>query len=288
MSHDEPVQENRDVVFRCLVACAVPFKGVVEALINCHVTDINLVINSKGVCITHVDSALSMVIRIFLEQPSFQLWELNNNNKNATSEDLVVGLNAAALQKITKGLTSRDTLEMAIYKDSDMIYLRVYNDFSQSLLEHKMKTLLLDHDKITIPQREFTRTVTMPTSDFARHVRDLASVGGKFVTISADSDKLVLGTKTDYCESSAIVKAKKKKQGTGSVTIGLGRREGPSVVEGAEYSIKYLQCIAKSSLDDTLTLFLSAAEEGNVHQPLLARYTISVLGSIVFFLAPEN
>lgn len=273
---------HENVLFRCMIACAVPFKGVVEALINCHVTVINLVLNQKGISITHIDAAMMLVINILLERPSFQEWYLSKN-------EIVVGINALGLQKLTKSLTARDTLEITLYEDNPQeIYLRIYNEFSSSVLEHRMKTLLLDHDQIEIPEREFTRTVTLPTSEFSRHIRDLAAVGGKRVFVKADAKELVLTTKTDLCESSAIIKAKKKNKGAaGSITIGLGRRKGPNIVDGAQYSIKYLQNIAKCSLDDTLCLYLSQDEDGSP-QPLLARYTISVLGSIVFFLAPEN
>ena len=273
---------HENVLFRCMIACAVPFKGVVEALINCHVTVINLVLNQKGISITHIDAAMMLVINILLERPSFQEWYLSKN-------EIVVGINALGLQKLTKSLTARDTLEITLYEDNPQeIYLRIYNEFSSSVLEHRMKTLLLDHDQIEIPEREFTRTVTLPTSEFSRHIRDLAAVGGKRVFVKADAKELVLTTKTDLCESSAIIKAKKKNKGSaGSITIGLGRRKGPNIVDGAQYSIKYLQNIAKCSLDDTLCLYLSQDDNGSP-QPLLARYTISVLGSIVFFLAPEN
>lgn len=266
-------------LFKVCTAQAMALKTTLDAIVNCHVTEANLVLNSQtGITITEVDPSHAMVIRLLLEKTSFQIFEM-------ADEEYVVGVSMKELARLVKNATNKDTITFTMEREKpEILKIIVYNDFSKSCITHHLKTLLLPYDKITIPYREADRVINLPSGDFARYVKDFSSQ--KFIELEVTNDHVFyIRVRTDLCTSQAEVRAKTNQRGervgNGSTCIGIGRKGQLEVCQ--RFATKFLMSIAKgANLDDQVTIYLSNNEAAMV------RYNISIIGSLVYVLAPEE
>jgi proliferating cell nuclear antigen len=264
-------------MFKAVTAHAVALRASFDALSNAHIAETCLQVGPTGIQVAEIDPAQCMVLNLFLEKAGWQNYELHE-------KELVVGVSVPSIQRLLKGVGAKDTVCLEILYDSpEILQLTVFNDFNKTQLVHKLKVLLIGHDEITIDHREVDRTVSMPSAEFAKYMKEFASMGKK-VEIEVDQDQLVFRCNTDMCVSEAVIKPKTNDKGravgNGCISIGLGRNGNARVRQ--TFAVKYLQSIAKSSgLDEQVTLY---ATQG---RPLLVRYNIAVVGFIVYLLAPE-
>ena len=264
-------------IFRAVTAHAVALRASFDALANAHITETCLQVGPGGIKVAEIDPAQCMVLNLLLERAGWQVYELNE-------EEVIVGVSVPNIQRLLKGVGNKDTVCLEILYDApDLLQLTVYNDFNKTQLVHKLKVLLLEHDEITIDHREVDRTVSMPSAEFSKYMKEFAAMG-KHVEVEVDETSLVFRCKTDMCISEAVIRPKCNEKGhavgNGCISIGLGRNGNAQVRQ--TFAVKYLQSIAKSSaLDEQITLY---ATQG---RPLLLRYNIAVVGFVVYLLAPE-
>lgn len=265
-------------LFRVCTAQAMALKTTLDAIVNCHVSEANLVINRQsGITITEVDPSHAMVIRLLLEKTSFQIFEVSDT-------EFVVGVSIKELARLVKNATNKDTITFTMDRtEPEILRIVVYNDFNKSCVTHHLKTLLLPYDKISIPHREADRVINLPSADFARYIKDFASQ--RLVELEVKDHVFYIRVRTDLCMSQAEVRAKTNQRGervgNGSTCIGIGRKGQLDVCQ--KFATKFLMSIAKgANLDDQVTIYLSNGEAAMV------RYNISIIGSLVYVLAPEE
>lgn len=258
-------------------AQAVPFKNSIDAVGQCHITEATLVASDSGLMLTHIDPSHVMVVRLLLERPSFQEFKLGE-------KEVRIGINIPTIIRALKGLTNKDTISLQVdYADPKHFTITVYNDFTKNTLRHKFTVLLLQYDKIDIPVREVDRMVSMPSHEFSRLIKDFSHLC-KNIEFTVESDTMTLRTYSDLCVSEAEVRPKTnirgEKMANGSVLIGLGRN-GNTTVRQRFNTRCLLNIIKGNNLDDQVTLYFT---ESN---PLIVRFNISVMGSIMYILAPS-
>lgn len=264
-------------IFRAVTAHAVALRASFDALANAHINETCLQVGPAGIKVAEIDPAQCMVLNLLLERAGWQAYELNE-------QEIVVGVSVPSIQRLLKGVGNKDTVCLEILYDSpELLRLTVFNDFNKTQLVHKLKVLLLEHDEISIDHREVDRTVSMPSAEFAKYMKEFAAMGKK-VEVEVDHDSLVFRCNTDMCVSEAVIKPKRNDKGhavgNGCISIGLGRNGNDKVRQ--TFAVKYLQSIAKSSgLDEQVTLY---ATQG---KPLLVRFNIAVVGFVLYLLAPE-
>lgn len=264
-------------IFRAVTAHAVALRASFDALANAHINETCLQVGPAGIKVAEIDPAQCMVLNLLLERAGWQAYELNE-------KEIVVGVSVPSIQRLLKGVGNKDTVCLEILYDSpELLRLTVFNDFNKTQLVHKLKVLLLEHDEISIDHREVDRTVSMPSAEFAKYMKEFAAMG-KTVEVEVDHDSLVFRCNTDMCVSEAVIKPKRNDKGhtvgNGCISIGLGRNGNDKVTQS--FAVKYLQSIAKSSgLDEQVTLY---ATQG---KPLLVRFNIAVVGFVLYLLAPE-
>lgn len=265
-------------MFKICTAQAIPFKATMDAIHHCHIAEANFVVNGSGVTMIQLDPAHALVLHMFLEKPAFQLFDLHE-------EEVIVGVSISTFCRLIKSVTNKDTITLCVdYDDPEYLKIVIYNDFSKTQIVHKMKILLLDYDKIEIPHREVDRVISMPSSEFAKYVKEFSQLND-IIEFNVEQDTFYIRTRGDLCISEAKITPKKNIRGenfgNGSISIGLGRNGHTQVCQ--EFNAKYLQCITKgSNLDDQITVYLT------MNKPLLIRYNISIIGSLVYILAPHS
>lgn len=265
-------------LFQCCSAQAIAVKGTVDALVNAHIVETTMVVNKKGVSIRQVDPGQCLVVDMLLEAPSFQSFDL-------TEDETHVGLHMPALQRVLKSLTNKDTITLSVlYDDPVNLCVTICNEFTKSKIVHRLRILMLDFEKVEVPAREFDRVVSMPSADFARHIKDFAPLAA-CLELNTTEAAFFIRARSDLCFSEAAILPKNnvrgEQYGNGSTHIGLGRNGNKCVSQ--TFNTKYLQSITKASnLDTQLTLYFTQG------LPMIARYNVSIIGSLRYVLAPEG
>jgi proliferating cell nuclear antigen PCNA len=265
-------------VFEACTAQATAFKGTIDALVHAHICETTLVVDKKGLSVRQIDPGQCLVVDLLIESPSFQTFVL-------AEDETHVGINVHAFQRVLRSLTNKDTVTLSIlYEEPIFLRVAVFNEFTKSEIVHKLRVLALDYEKVEIPQRECDRIVSMPSADFARHVKDFGPLS-KALEFEADNSTFYVRAKSDLCISEAAIHPKNNVRGeqfgNGSTHIGLGRNGNATVRQS--FNTKYLQSITKaSSLDSQITLYLTRGH------PLIARYNVSIIGSLRYILAEHH
>tara|TARA_B110000027_G_scaffold130071_1_gene152380 strand:- start:2418 stop:3248 length:831 start_codon:yes stop_codon:yes gene_type:complete len=265
-------------VFEACSAQGVAFKTTMDALVHAHIVETTMVVNRQGISIRQIDPGQCMVVDLLVEAPSFQTFELGE-------EETHVGVNVPALQRVLKSLTNKDTITLSVLYD-DPVYLRVavYNDFTKSEVVHRLRVLMLDYEQVDIPEHETDRIVSMPSTDFARHVKDFAPLSASLEFETTES-AFYVRARSDLCISEAAIRPKNNVRGeqfgNGSTHIGLGRNGNKTVCQS--FNTKYLQSITKATaLDSQITLYFTQ------DKPVIIRYNVSIIGSLRYVLATHT
>ena len=258
----------------------VPFRAVWDAQAHCGLREVTIRVDKEGLTMTTLTPPHNMVVHVLLERDSFGSWGLRE-------DQILVPLAVSSVQRALRGVTNKDTVTLSIsYEDPKHLTFTVFNEFTQTAIVHKVLILVMPYERIRIPPKEVDRIVSMPSNEFAKYVKDFAPLA-KELEFYVDGQTFCIRAEGDMCESRATIKPKEnvrgEKYGNGTISIGLGRK-GKKTARGM-YNSKYLMCIIKSTnLDEQVTLYLTD------EAPILIRYNVSIMGSIVFILAnkPET
>ena len=193
-------------VFEACSAQAVALKTTIDAIVHAHIVETTLVVDRRGMSIRQVDPGQCMVVDVLLEAPSFQTFVLGEAETH-------VGLNVHALQRVHTSLTNKDTITLSVlYNEPIFLRVGVYNDFTKSETVHKLRVLMLDYERVEVPPRENDRIVSMPSADFARHVKDFAPLAFQLELEVTDS-AFYVRAKSDLCISEAAIRPKNNVRG---------------------------------------------------------------------------
>merc|ERR1719348_381890 len=96
----------------------------------------------------------------------------------------VLGIQFAALSKILKCMTSKDSLSIQAQSDGDVVNF-IFESMDQKRYSNfELKLNDIDQEQLGIPDTEYDTIIEMPSAEFQRICRDLAAIGDT-VTISA-------------------------------------------------------------------------------------------------------
>lgn len=267
----------QDSVFWATTTNGVAFRAVWDAQAHTGLREVTLRIDAEGITITTITPAQNMVVHVLLEQSSFGDWGLQE-------QEVLVPITLAAVQRALRGVTNKDTITLSIaYDDPKHLLFRVFNEFTQTCVVHKVLILVMPYEKITIPDKQVDRQVCMPSNEFAKYIKDFSPLA-KTLGFFVDANTFCITADGDMCESKAVIRPKEnirgEKYGNGTISIGLGRNGRKTA--GGQYNSKYLMSVIKATnLDEQVYLYLTD------EAPLLIRYNVGIMGSIVFILANQ-
>merc|ERR1719206_1564966 len=96
----------------------------------------------------------------------------------------VLGIQFAALNKILKCMTSKDSLSIQAQDDGDTVNFIFESADQKGYSNFELKLNDIDAEQRVLPAMASATTVQMPSAEFQRICRDLAAIGDT-VTISA-------------------------------------------------------------------------------------------------------
>merc|ERR1719233_2386024 len=117
----------------------------------------------------------------------------------------VLGIQFAALNKVLKCMTSKDSLSIQAQDDGDLINFIFESEDQKRLSNFELKLNDIDAEQLGIPDTDYGTTVKMPSAEFQRICRDLAAIGDT-VSISATKQGVQFAVDGDIGAGSMMLK----------------------------------------------------------------------------------
>jgi len=286
-------------MFECTLSSGELFKKIVSALSDL-VEQGNFQVDSNAISFQGMDSSHVSLVSLSLTEGGFENYRCDSNQ--------VLGIQFAALNKILKCMTSKDSLSIQAQDDGDLINFIFESQDQKRYSNFELKLNDIDAEQLGIPDTDYGTTVKMPSSEFQRICRDLAAIGDT-VTISATKQGVQFAVDGDIGAGSMMIKGmvagagasgKVKDEGgdeededmqmdvpTQNVDDDCDAEDNGVRIELEEsvtqtFSLRYLNNFTKATgLSKEVVLRMGA------DVPLEVEYKIADFGSLRYYLAPK-
>jgi len=183
-------------MFECTLPSGDLFKKIVAALSDL-VEQGNFMVDSNMISFQGMDSSHVSLVALQLTESGFQNWRCDH--------DQCLGVSFAALNKILKCMTSKDSLSIQARDDGDVVSFIFESPDGKRFSNFELKLNDIDQEQLGIPQTEYATTIKMPSSEFQRICRDLSAIGDT-VCISATKDGVKFSVDGDIGSGDMTIK----------------------------------------------------------------------------------
>ncbi|KAI0653075.1 proliferating cell nuclear antigen, N-terminal domain-containing protein [Cubamyces menziesii] len=175
------------------------------------ISDANFDCNEEGITLQAMDNSHVALVAVKLEAAGFKRYRCDR--------PIPLGVNVAALTKVVKCAKDDDITTLKAADDADVLTLTYEGKNSDRIAEYEMKLMDIDADTLGIPDTEYDASVTMPSAEFARIVRDLSNLG-ESVKIEVSKEGIRFVTDGESANGNILIKqsaeAPSKKKGSSS------------------------------------------------------------------------
>ena len=183
------------------------------------------------------------------------------------------------LFKLISTIDNDDTLTIYIEKEDyddgviQELGLKFENGDIKQCKIQKLKLIEPDLDEIEMPDILYSSIINMPSSDFQKIIRDLASISDKLEIKSVDNE-LIFKCNGNYA------KAEIRRTETSNSMQFLQKQGNNEIIQGI-FSLKNLIYFIKcTNLCNQIEIYLQN------NKPLIVKYNVASLGEIKLCLAP--
>jgi proliferating cell nuclear antigen len=245
------------------------FKQVVDALKEI-LMDVNLEFDHTGMKIIALDTTHIVLVHLKLEADRFETY--------LCQKKLYIGINMLKLHMLIKTVSNNDVLTLFVEKDDpNHLGIRIENPQKNLRTTYKLSMLDIDVINISIPPVDFETTITMPSVDFQKIIRDMHNLAD-FIEISNVESQLSFKCKGDFCTQETIIGVDKNQ----NISITKNTSNTHEIIQGV-FSLKYLVMFIKcTNLSNTVELYIKNTF------PLILCYSVASLGTIKLCLAEQN
>lgn len=248
-----------------------PFRILMTALKDI-LLDTNILFTKEGIKIINMDKTHTILVHLFLQSSNFEFYE-------CLYDKIIIGVNMIHLFKLISTIDNDDTLTIYIEKDDyddgiiQELGLKFENgDIKQSKIQ-KLKLIEPDLDEIQMPEILYSSIINMPSSDFQKIIRDLASISEKLEIKSVDNE-LIFKCNGNYA------KAEIRRTETSNSMQFIQKQGNNEIIQGI-FSLKNLIYFIKcTNLCNQIEIYLKN------NKPLIVKYNVASLGELKLCLAP--
>jgi len=183
-------------MFECTLASGELFKKIVSALSDL-VEQGNFQVDAQQISFQGMDSSHVSLVSLSLTEAGFETYRCDSSQ--------VLGIQFAALNKVLKCMTSKDSLSIQAQDDGDLINFIFESQDQKRYSNFELKLNDIDAEQLGIPDTDYGTTVKMPSAEFQRICRDLAAIGDT-VTISATKQGVQFAVDGDIGAGSMMLK----------------------------------------------------------------------------------
>jgi len=248
-----------------------PIRNMITAIKDI-LTDATIIFTKDGMKINNFDKTHTILVNVSLNSTKFEYYDCN-------PEKIIVCANTLHLFKLISTMSNDDTLSMYIdkndYHDGIVSHLGLQYDNGDIKQCYNQKLRLIDPDmeELVVPDVEYSTVINLPTSDFQKIIRDLNGISDRIEIKSVGND-LIFSCEGNFASSKIY-----RSESDGNMEF-IQKKDASIVIQG-EFSLKSLSHFIKCTpLCTHLEMYL-----GN-DLPLIVRYDVASLGSIMLCLAP--
>jgi len=230
----------------------------------------NKVSKKGGIIIKEVNKTITVLVYCKLDG-----WEEFHYNYHKSK--LTIGVKLPNLLKCLKCMTHFDTMSWII-EDEDINKLIVVLESTERNEKKVFKLHLMDLDdeKYEIEKIEFPYRLTLPSADFHKYCKDMASVMANKMEIQCTKNMVFFSGKSDIGNVDFQVG-----ESIGGLQIEINTYKN-EIVQG-NFELKYLTIFTKcTNLCSEVKLFLKN------DYALVVRYQVAALGEIKLVLSPSE
>jgi proliferating cell nuclear antigen len=251
----------------CLLVIQTVQSSVIKTLCDVlkeTLNDVNFIFDDKGMRLMAMDGAHVALVHLRLDGDRFETYHCE--------EKIQVGLNMNNLFKLTKTITNMDIVTFFIQKNNRHEFgVKIENADKNTSTIFNLKMLDIDEDELRIPDIKLDSVITMQSNDFQRMCRDMMNISD-IIEITSDNNQLKLSCNGDFASQETVI---------GEANHGLKCANQVEEPISGRYSLKYINLFTKSTnLSNLLEIYLKP------NFPLMLKYNVANLGSIMFCLAP--
>jgi len=172
------------------------FKKIVSALSEL-VEQGNFMVDGNMISFQGMDSSHVSLVSLQLTESGFEQYRCDS--------DQCLGIQFAALSKILKCMTPKDSLSIQAQSDGDVVNF-IFESMDQKRYSNfELKLNDIDQEQLGIPETEYETIIEMPSAEFQRICRDLAAIGDT-VTISATKQGVKFSVNGDIGSGDMTIK----------------------------------------------------------------------------------
>jgi proliferating cell nuclear antigen len=256
-----PEPDSEVYLMRMCTSQAMRFKTLFDVLKDL-LTEVNIRFDKEGFKVISLDPGKIGMIYL----------SVYNIDSYFCTDTMYTGVYVNYIYKIIRTVTMGHYLEWRIRKDDPGVLEMVLTHAERRICTtHRIKTLVLDVEEITIPSVEFDCVVTIPSGDFQKYIKELSHVAN-MVEITTEENKVCLSCKGDMGKTCIEIAP------TPSGLNWIFRRDETITFNGT-YFIKYLERFSRGQVDSKVELFLKQ------DYPLILKYQMTI-GALRFCIAP--
>ncbi|KAL4335513.1 hypothetical protein GQ457_07G035040 [Hibiscus cannabinus] len=232
-------------------------KKVLESIKDL-VNDANFDCSATGFSLQGMDSSHVSLVALLLRPEGFEHYRCDRN--------LSMGMNLGNMSRMLKCAGNDDVITLKADDGSDTVTFMFESATQDKISDFEMKLMDIDSEHLGIPDAEYQAIVRMPSAEFARICKDLATIGDT-VVISVTKEGVKFSTAGDI--------------GTANIPEEATIIEMNSPVS-LTFALRFMNSFTKATpLSNTVTISLSS------ELPVVVEYMIAEIGYIRFYLAPK-
>ncbi|KAJ4838629.1 hypothetical protein Tsubulata_027255 [Turnera subulata] len=242
-------------------------KKVLDAIKDL-VNDANFDCSSSGFSLQAMDSSHVALVALLLRAEGFELYRCDRN--------ISMGMNLGNMAKMLRCAGNDDIITIKADDGSDTVTFMFESPTQDKISDFEMKLMDIDSEHLGIPDAEYQAIVRMPSAEFAKICKDLATIGDT-VVISVTKEGVKFSTRGDTASANVVLRQ--------NTTV--DKPEDATVIEMTEpvsltFALRYMNSFTKATpLSGTVTISLSS------ELPVVVEYKVAEMGYIRFYLAPK-
>jgi len=243
------------------------FQKVIDGLREL-VTEATWECSGNGITLQAMDSSHVALVSLMLRSEGFETYRCDRN--------MSLGISLVSMSKVLKTMSKDDVLTLRVNDDSDSIIVSMESPNQEKFSDYEIRLMDLDSEHLGIPDTDYSCIVRMPSAEFSRICRDMATIGDS-VMICSTKDGVKFSAKGDIGQGNIrLVQTQNIDKEEESVTIEM--KEAVALT----FAVRYLNMFCKAA-PLAPQVGLSMSED----TPLMCEFKIGETGYLRFYLAPK-
>lgn len=267
-----------EVLFHIRSIQASAFRHLFDILGN-FLVDTNMVLNSDGIEIRTMDSAMVAMVHVNIMGSSLEHF--------IVKKPTVVGVNLAQLNCMFRSITNKDHISMYILEDHPEV-LHVCVENTTKVLHYKYTLLDIEEEVVSLPNMLYDFKIQISSNELHRHLRDVGAIGDEVtVTVAKEhGPNIRMETKGDFASVSLVLNHIQDRSTDDFSTFGTD----PSAINELEdgkcicvtYPLKYLTTFSRACILGGSAIVLVKRDF-----PIILQYQFCDMGRLTFIVSPK-